>query len=60
MKIVDKLIGQQEAVMFCRAYIIDFVGKRYFLHIWLKPYFKLGWHRKRDGVKGKIFWITKY
>lgn len=52
--------GKQESVMFCRAFIIDFLGKRYMFHIWLHPHFALGWHRKRDDIKGKLLWVVKY
>ena len=46
--------------LLCKAFIIDLLGKRYMLHIWLKPYFSIGWHRKHDGRTGKLFWIEKY
>jgi len=59
-RLFDKLIDRRESVMFCRAYIIDFLGKRYMFHIWLRPRLEFGWHRKRDGIKGKIFWVEKY
>ena len=58
--LIDGLIGKQESVMFCRAFIIDFLGKRYMFHIWLRPHFALGWHRKRDGVRGKLIWVARY
>lgn len=44
----------------CKAFIIDLLAKRYMLHIWLRPYFSIAWHRKRDGRAGKLFWIEKY
>lgn len=46
--------------LLCKAFIIDLVGKRYMLHIWLKPYFSIAWHRKHDGLIGKLFWIERY
>ena len=46
--------------LFCKAFIVDLLGKRYMLHVWLKPYFSIGWHRKRDGLAGKMFWLERY
>jgi len=46
--------------MICKAFIIDFLGKRFMLHIWLKPRFVIACHRKNDILKGKIFWIERY
>lgn len=57
---IDKILKTKESSMYCRAFIIDVLGCRYMLHIWLKPHFSIAWHRKRDGLTGKLFWIQKY
>lgn len=48
------------SAMFCKAFIIDLLGKRCMLQVWLKPNFAIGWHKKNDGVKGKLFWIENF
>lgn len=47
-------------VMVCHAFIVDILSLRYMLHIWTKPHFSLAWHRKRDGLIGRMFWIQRY
>lgn len=46
--------------LFCKAFVIDLFGKRYMLHFWFKPHFSVAWHRKRDGLVGKLFWIQRF
>lgn len=55
---VEKLNARP--VMICKAFIVDLLGKRYMLHIWTRPRFSVAWHRKRDGLIGKLLWIEKY
>jgi len=49
-----------ESVMNCHAFIIHIFFKKYMLHIWTHPYFSLAWHRKHDGLIGKLFWIERF
>lgn len=46
--------------LLCKAFIVDLFTKRYMLHIWLKPYLSIAWHRKTDGLTGKLFWVEKF
>lgn len=46
--------------LICEAFIVDLFTKRYMLHIWLKPYFSIAWHRKNDDLIGRLFWIQRY
>lgn len=52
--------SQPESAMTCHAFIVDILGLRYMLHIWTRPRFSVAWHRKRDGLLGKIFWIQRF
>ena len=51
--------GSRESVMICHAFIIHFFFKKYMLHVWTRPYKSIAWHRKRDGLKGKLLWVEK-
>lgn len=44
----------------CYGFVIHFLFNRYMLHIWLKPRFSVGFHKKIFGPKGRFFWIEKY
>lgn len=52
--------SEEKPLYLCKAFIIDMFGRKYMLHLWLKPYQKIAWHRKNDGLKGKLFQVTKY
>jgi len=47
-------------VMVCHAFVVHLFTKKFMLHIWLRPYKRLGWHRKRDGLIGRLLWIEKF
>jgi hypothetical protein len=51
---------ESESIMICHAFIIHFLTRKYMLHIWLKPYRSIAWHKKNDDQKGKLFWIERY
>lgn len=51
---------KSESVMTCHAFVVHLLFKKYMLHIWTRPYRAIGWHRKRDGLRGKLFWIEKF
>jgi hypothetical protein len=44
----------------CRGYVVDIFKKSYMLHIWTRPKFIIGWHRKTDGPNDSIFAVRKY
>lgn len=55
-----KRFDKEFPTMVCKAFIIDLFRKRYMLHIWLKPHFSIAWHKKQNGLVGKLFRIEKY
>jgi hypothetical protein len=44
----------------CHAYIVHLLFQRFMLHIWLKPKFSIGFHKKLSAPKGQFLWIKKY
>ena len=44
----------------CRSYIVNIFRKSYMLHVWTRPKFSIGWHRKNDGPNKRLFWVQKY